>query len=143
MKKRQKDDPREKHQAETLEKHQGAWDADLNPNAMAGQNIGLDAEAHPEKRARNAYDFKPAHRMLRDFSDDELKQIHILPPGSRLQQNATYVDLKDPRRRTFTARGDMRAGQENWYVPKDDVPYWIWNRLIGIEDTSRLDLAPE
>jgi hypothetical protein len=31
----------------------------------------------------------------------------------------------------FTARGDDEATPEHAYVPKDRVPYEVWNRLIG------------
>jgi hypothetical protein len=119
---------REKPQAETLDKHPEQYQQDLNPDAMAGQNIGL-GEADPAKFARTAHDLKPLHRRFRDISDDDLKQIPVLPEGSRLQQGATYFDLEDPDRGEFTAMGYMKAGRHNWYVAKDDVPYELWNRL--------------
>jgi hypothetical protein len=30
-----------------------------------------------------------------------------------------------------------------WYVPKDLVPYTLWNRLIGVSSLERLDEADE
>src|SRR5436305_10955730 len=113
--------------------HPDAWRDDLNPNAMAGQNIG-DAGPHSEHGARTAYDLKEAHRMLEGITDDGLKQIPVLWPHTRLEQGATYIDLRDPARREFTATGDMEAGAENWYVPKHGVDYELWNRLIGISN---------
>src|SRR2546430_1403769 len=80
------------------EQHPEAWRKDLNPNAMAGQNVGLD-NPHPEQTARTAYDVKEAHRQLEGITDDALKQIPVLGPGARLEQGATYIDLRDPRRR--------------------------------------------
>ena len=74
---------------------------------------------------------------------DALKQIPVLWAGARLEQGATYIDLRDPRRREFTATGDMSAGDDNWYVPKDAVDYELWNRLIGISNPERLYAAPE
>ena len=124
------------------QQHPEAWREDLNPNRMAGQNIGLD-NPHPEQTARTAYDVKEAHRMLEGLTDDALKQIPVLWPGARLEQGATYIDLRDPRRREFTATGDMSAGEDNWYVPKDAVDYQLWNRLIGISNPDRLYTAPE
>jgi hypothetical protein len=75
--------------------------------------------------------------------DDELKPIPIVPPGTRLEQGATYVDLQDPRLDEFTATGDMAAGPNNWYVPKSDVDYQLWNRLIGVVNPERLGEADE
>jgi hypothetical protein len=124
------------------EQHPEEWRQDLNPNAMAGQNIGL-AGPHPETDAPTAFDLKDAHRLLADLTDDDLKQIPILPPGSRLEQGATYLDLRDPRHREFTARGDMEAGPSDWYVPKDQVDYQLWNRLIGVTNPERLGEADD
>ena len=111
--------------------HPELWRDDLNPNLMAGQNVG-QAGPHPERRARTAYDLKEAHRLLEGITDDGLKQIPVLWPGARLEQGATYVDLRDPSRRQFTATGDMQAGEDNWYVPKASVDHELWNRLIGV-----------
>lgn len=128
---------REKPQAETLQKHPEEYQRDLNPNAIAGQNIGL-GETQPSKNARTAYDMKQAHARFSDWTDDNLKQIRILPPGSRLEQGATYIDLNDPDQGEFTATGDMQAGADNWYVAKKDTPYHLWNLLIGVDNPERL-----
>jgi hypothetical protein len=122
-----------KPQAEV--KHPPEWERDLNPDRMAGQNIG--AEPDREVELRTAYDVKPLHRAMEGFGDDELKQVPVLPAGERLEQGATYLDLRDPGRGEFTATGDMAAGQENAYVAKDQVPYETWNRLRGIRDPER------
>ena len=119
------------------QQHPEQWRRDLNPNAMAGQNLGLD-NPHPEQSARTAYDLKEVHDSLRDLTDDGLKQIPVLPLGTRLEQGATYIDLRDPHRREFTATGDMEAGPDNWYVPKDSVDYQLWNRLRRVEEPERL-----
>ncbi len=119
------------------EQHPEEWRQDLNPNAMAGQNVGL-AGPHPERNATTAFDLKTAHRLLQGLTDAELKQIPILPPGSRLEQGATYLDLHTPSHDEFKARGDMEADPENWYVPKDQVDYQLWNRLIGVTNPERL-----
>lgn len=113
-----------------------AFDRDLHPDPLAGQNFG-ERTADREQELPTAYDVKEVHRSLSEFQDDDLKQIPVLRPGSRLQQGATYVDLSDPGRQTFTAMGGMSAGPENVYVPKDQVPYPLWNRLLGIDDPAR------
>ena len=121
--------------------HPEGWRDELNPDRMAGQNMGLE-NPHPEQTARTAYDLKDAHRLLEGITDDGLKQIPVLTEGTRLEQGGTYIDLRDPHRREFTATGDMVAGRDNWYVPKDSVDYQLWNRLIGIHNAERLYTAP-
>lgn len=118
-------------------RHSGDNLRDLNPDAEAGQNVSL-VGPHPEKdNPRTAYDVKEAHRLLHEFTDDLLKQLPILPAGTRLEQKATYVDLRDPERREIHARADMVAGEENLYVPKSEVDYQLWNRLIGVTTPER------
>ena len=118
------------------------WQQDLNPNSMAGQNYGLEGP-HPEKDAPNAYEIKELHNQLQEFTNDELKQITVLPRGSRLEQGATYIDLRDSERKQFTAMGSMEAGEDNWYVPKTEIGYLLWNRLTGVQNPDRLGEASE
>lgn len=112
------------------------YNKDLNPHEGAGLNHGLDGE-NPEKAGLNAYDIKELHEKLKDFTNDELRQIVIIPHGSRLAQTATYIDLNDPKREEFTAMGAIEAEPENYYVPKSDVGYQLWNKLIGVENSDR------
>jgi hypothetical protein len=65
------------------------WQRDLNPDPQAGQNTGLDA-AQSKKAAPTAHDIKDLNRRLQDYTDDELRQIPVLPAGTRLEQGATY-----------------------------------------------------
>lgn len=104
---------------------------------MAGANVGA-AGPHPEQDARTAYELKSLNQRLQDYTDDELKQIPVLPRGSRLEQGATYIDLADAAPREFTATGEMEAGPENRFVPKSVVDYSLWNRLIGVKNPARL-----
>ncbi len=122
---------------QTEQQHPEQWQRDLNPDHMEGQNIGALSAEH-ERGVPTAYDLKDLHRSMQGFADDELKQIPVVPEGSRLQQGATYLDLNDPERQEFTATGEMRASADNFYVPKSEVPYPVWNRLRGIEDPQRL-----
>ena len=107
-------------------KHPEPWQQDLNPQRMGGQNIGGESEAD-EVRARTAYDVKAVHRALAGFPDDELKQIPILETGTRLRENATYLDLGQG---PFVAHGVMFAAADQLLVPKDRVHYDTWNRLV-------------
>jgi hypothetical protein len=101
--------------------------------AAAGGGAGENGAgtAAREVQVRTAYDVKEIHRALAGFSDDDLKQIPILPEGTRLEQGATYIDLAEERPSEVKVNAGVvtRAGQ--YYVPKDRVPYTIWNRLIG------------
>ena len=103
------------------------------------QDLRPDPEARPhtEGRARTAYDLKDAHRSLEGITDDGLQQIPVLWEGTRLEQGATYLDLRDPQRREFKATGDMVAGPDNWYVAKHAVDYEMWNVLTGVTDPMR------
>jgi hypothetical protein len=127
---------RRTHQAQHVEKHPEEFRTDLNPNALAGQNIGADAE-HPERAGQSLHDIKEAHTRFAEFSADELRRIRVAPPGSRLLQNATYIDLDDPERREFTATGEMEVGDGRLIVAKADTHYELWNRLRRVEDSYR------
>jgi len=117
------------------DKHPPEYQKDMNPDAAAGINFGLVGQ-HPEKGAhRSAYDVKEAHRRLGDFTDDLLKQIPIMPAGSRLEQDATYLDLAD--RREFKATSGMEVRVDQLIVPKSEVDYQLWNRLRGVTDPAR------
>ena len=95
-----------------------------------GQNIGPGLTER-EVPLPTAYEVKRIHRALADFQDDDLKQIPILPVGSRLQQGATYIDLAADRPEEIETTGALTADPGHYYVPKDRVPHEIWNRLIG------------
>jgi hypothetical protein len=112
------------------------FDQDLNPNTMAGQNLG-GAGAHPEKRARTAKDVKALHARFGDWLDSDLEQVPILPAGSRLEQDAVYVDLAAETPVEFRATGGMAAGANQYLAPKTDVPYQLWNRLLNAPATMR------
>jgi hypothetical protein len=125
-----------------VEPHPDEWQHDLNPEFLAGENYGV-AGPHPEKQMLTAAEIKPLYNQLQGFSEADLKQISVMPEGSRLEQGATYIDLNDPERRPFTALANMSAGPDNLYVPKSEVDYVLWNRLIGVQNPERLDLADE
>jgi hypothetical protein len=123
-------DRRPPHQAEV--KHPDEWQQDLNPNHMAGQNIGVESDTETRGDC-TAFNLRKQGWELGNLDDNELKQIPVVPEGTRLQQGATYVDLSAEPRHEFTATGDMSANGEHAYAPKDRVPYEIWNRLLGEE----------
>jgi hypothetical protein len=116
------------------------WERDLHPTVAPGRNHGLEG-SHPEKEdIPTAYDLKDVHRYLdqEGYTNAELQQIIVMPPGSRLEQGATYIDLKDPQRQEFTAMGNMEADSDRWYVPKTEIDYQLWNRLTLVQNPERL-----
>jgi hypothetical protein len=113
------------------------FNADLHPGPLPAQQV-----EHLGDLA-TAYDVKDIHRRLQSFTDDELKAIPILPPGTRLEQGSTYIDLREQQPEEFTARGQEVSATNNWYVPKSEVDYVLWNRLIGVKNPERLDQAGE
>lgn len=87
----------------------------------------------PEQHARSADDVKGVHRVLAEqFTDAELKEIPVLPPGECLVQGAKYFDLRQPERGEITAFGQMKATTDTWYVPKRSTDPRLWDRLINI-----------
>jgi len=117
---------------------------DLNPTPGAGVNDG-NLGGHPERadNTRTAADVRAARRSPPGFTEDQRRKLTIQPVGTRLLQGATYIDLREPERREFRARADMMAGRDNWYVAKSEIDYLLWNRLIGLDNSARLDQAGE
>ncbi len=113
-----------------MTQHPEEYQRDLNPDFMAGQNYGLDGERF-EEGAATAYDYKDIQDLLPDWTPSELKQLAIVPEGTRLQQGATYLDLRHPERGEFKARGDMVAPSDSRLVPKDRTSYDLWNKLTS------------
>jgi hypothetical protein len=124
------------------DKHPEPYQQDLNPDASKGMNWGL-AGPHPEKdRPRTAKDVKELHNLLREFQDDELQRIPVLPAGARLESNATYINLREAHPREFTAEGNEELGDEDLVIPKAEVDYQLWNRLTGVIDPARTGKLP-
>jgi hypothetical protein len=122
------------------DQHPEEWREDLSPNANAGLNHG-DMEV--SESAPTARDHAELRRMLSDFDHDDLDRIFILPTGTRLEQGAVYIDLATPTREEFKAMGNMEVGDANWIVPKKEVDYQMWNRLIGVTEPERTGEADE
>jgi hypothetical protein len=76
---------------------------DLNPHFQAGENHGL-VGPHAELSALTAYDIKTINQRYDELSDDMLKQITIIPPGTRLEQSAAYIDPHEANPQVFRAR---------------------------------------
>lgn len=122
------------------DKHPAKYQRDLNPHALEGHNWGLEGP-HPEKGPLTAEEIKEIHNRFPQFTNDELRRIQVLPSGIHLEQGATYLDLKEEFPHEFTATSDMEATEDHWYVPKTEVDYELWNRLIGVGTPERIGAA--
>lgn len=111
------------------------YDRDLRVSRQSG---GLDAST-PEGYAYSAYDIKVLYGKLGDLTDDEMKNVMVLPTGTRLEQGARYIDLNHLERGEFVGTSDMMAEPENYYVPKKQTDYVLWNRLNQVDNPARLD----
>lgn len=116
-----------------VEQHPEEYLEDLNPDYEAGEN-------HSPHRYQTipALEIKEFHEQYPALTNDELRQIPVLVEGSRLQQGAKYIDLRNPQQGEFAAMGGMVAGLKNWYVAKSDVDHELWNLLTGVRDPYRL-----
>ena len=65
---------------------------DLNAHDRTGEDHGENQTLLPG--ALSANEIKSMHTVLADLTDDELKNITILPAGTRLEQGAKYIDLR-------------------------------------------------
>jgi len=63
------------------------WQQDLNPDPWLVEIMVLRG---PEKDTPNASEIKDLHSVLQDYTNAELKQIPVLPQGSRLEQGAVH-----------------------------------------------------
>jgi hypothetical protein len=114
-----------------------------NLDAGGGPDIARIGPCREQEQdhPRTAYDVNEAHRQLVGWTDDELKQIPLLPVCTRLEPGATYVDLRDPARREFAATDEMQVPLDGLYVPKSEVDHRTWIRLLGIRTAERIGLA--
>lgn len=101
------------------QKHPDELQRDLNPNHMAGQNIG-GGPSPLDPSAKLASDIEELTRQHHDFTADELREIPVLLEGARLLEDAVYVDLADPERRVPGDRADAR---EAGTVPGAQIGY--------------------
>lgn len=124
------------------DKHPQPYQEDLNPDASKGINWGL-AGPHPEKdNSRTAKDVKELHDLLSDFQDDESQRIPVLSVGARLESNATYINLRVADAYEFTAEGSEEVSESDLIVPRAEVDYELWNKLVSVSNPSRTGKRP-
>jgi hypothetical protein len=122
------------------DQHPERYRDDLNPDPMAGQNHGIHSSG---SMGPSAYDVKDVHQTWSDLSNADLKQLPVLPEGTRLEQGAVYLDLNDPQRGEIKALGNMEAERQHRYVAKKSVDYQLWNALLGVENPDRLGVSSD
>jgi hypothetical protein len=110
---------------------------DLRPNNFAGANYSVRSE--PRDIGLRAIDIKGLYGKLADLTDDEMRDVVIVPLGERLEQGAKYIDLLHLERGEFVAMADMVSDEDHYYVPKKHTDYMLWNRLNQVSNPARLD----
>ena len=106
----------------------------------------LDVPGAPTHRpghadeSTSAVEVKELHDL--NLRSDELAELQVLDPGTRLEQGAVYLDLNDLGAGEFTAMGGQEAVAGRRYIAKRDTDYELWNRLIGRERPSGRDTTP-
>jgi hypothetical protein len=115
-------------------KHPQTAQQDLSPDANKGLNYGM---AGPAIQTRNAAEMKEMHDLLPDFTPEELKQMSVTVPGTRLETGATYLNLVEGERKEIRALGNEEVRDGDLFIAKKDVPYELWNRLLGIKNPAR------
>ncbi|NJN19059.1 MAG: hypothetical protein HC822_23805 [Oscillochloris sp.] len=119
------------------EQHPEEWRRDLNPDPQAGQNRGgAHLNADETQTAVTLHSVQP---HLADLSEEELRRVPIVPPGSRLKQGAVYLNLRDAANHEFTATGDQEATPNDLLIPKSEVDYPLWNKLLRVMNPARRD----
>jgi hypothetical protein len=122
------------------QKHPPVWRDDLNPEGMEGQNMSASSK-RSDSLARTAADIDVLAERLNGFTRDELSQIPIVSAATKLKQGAVYLDMRIPASVPFTATADIRTTEMNYYVPKAEVPYELWNRLVAALGPARMGEA--
>lgn len=112
------------------------FDDDLRPDNLAGEDHGQGLALEV---GLSAYEVKDLYDTLADLTNDELKQVSIVPVGSRLEQGAKYIDLQHLEQGEFVATAGMIAEEDHYYVPKKATDYMLWNRLNQVTLPARLD----
>jgi hypothetical protein len=105
----------------------------LTANDRAGMNHGMEGQ-HPEWEGWSAASIKELLTRLADLTNDELKQLTILPEGSRLKQGAKYLDLEQLDQGEFVATAGMSVEPGQQLIAKHDTDYLLWDRLSGVAE---------
>jgi hypothetical protein len=92
-----------------------------------------------EDESRPASEDKEVVNRLSSFTADELDQLSILDPGTRLEQGGVYLDLNRLDAGPFKALGGHVTGAQDRIVAKRETPYELWNRLVDGQDEAEVE----
>jgi hypothetical protein len=109
-----------------------------NPNADPVERPDIVGSSGSGCHASTAADIKVLTEKLTDFMGKELAEIPIVSVGTKLKQGGVYLDLRSPAPVPFTATAETVAQELNYFTPKAEVPYEIWNRLVEKLGPARL-----
>jgi hypothetical protein len=99
--------------------------------AQRAQEMATVAPPGHTDESESAVLDKGLHRSLLELTDDELRRLSVLEPGTQLDQGGVYLDLNHLEVGPITAFGDQVAAPNNRFVSKKETDYELWNRLSG------------
>jgi hypothetical protein len=99
--------------------------------AQRAQEMATAAPPGHTDESESAVLDKGLHRSLPELTDDELRRLSVLEPGTQLDQGGVYLDLNHLEAGPITAFGDQVAAPNNRFVSKKETDYELWNRLSG------------
>ena len=106
------------------------FDNDLHPHSRAGQNDSPD-----RNEGRSAFDLKelqtPLHALLQKLPNQELKQIPVLDTGTRLQEGAVYLDLRNLDGGPFQGMNNREVGADDAFTAKSHLDHEQFAYLTG------------
>jgi hypothetical protein len=80
---------------------------------------------------RSAYDLRQRYEWLRQFTDDELREISLCNEDEPLQDGAQYFDISQPEQGQIIARGQGKVPAGSCYVWRGSVTEQTWRKLLN------------
>ncbi len=105
---------------------------------LAPEMEGFPQSTHVDSSTPASAD-KALYNQLSQLTSDELSSLAVLDRDTPLQQGSVYLDLNDLGRGPFKAIGGDTAGHQNRYIAKSETDYEMWNRLVGQDETTRVN----
>ncbi len=80
-------------------------------------------------RGADARMLKQRFDWLESFSDNELGEVVFLRDGETFSSRDEYFDISNPERGIFRGQDGQKVDEGSRYVPKSEVPDYIWHKL--------------
>ncbi len=113
------------------------FDNDLHPHNRSGQNDSPD-----RNEGRSAYLLKEnestMHPRLQMLPVQELKQIPVLDTGTRLQEGAAYLDLRNLDSGAFQGMNNREVGPDDLFTAKSHLDHEQFAYLTGATTVAQL-----